>query len=197
MAGAQRLDFSFNDGARSVDLARNAVKSYVLYGQREEPGSMRDAFYARTGAFVRIETGGGLRGCAGSHDGDEQLGHAIVDAAIAAASEDSCGSELEAPELPAACVSVCLVREVRETADPLAELELGRHGAVVSANGDRAWMYPTLPVEHGWGAAEYLDRICRKAGLPPEAWADDGVDVTLFDGAVFRERAPEGSVEQL
>jgi AMMECR1 domain-containing protein len=58
-------------------------------------------------------------------------------------------------------------------------------------------MYPTLPVEHGWSPGEYLDRICRKAGLPPEAWTDEAVDVTLFDGVVFRERTPEGSVERL
>ena len=200
MAGAQRFDFSFNDGARAVELARDAIKAFVLYGQREQPGSMREAFYSRTGAFVRIEGAGGrrgLRGCAGTVDGSDQLGHAIVDAAIAAASEDSCGSEVEAAELPNVCVSVCIVREVVPTEDPLADLRLGVHGAVVEAGDRKAWMYPTLPVEHGWSVPEYLDRTCRKAGLPQNAWETGEATVTLFEGAVFRERDPEGSVEAL
>ncbi|MEF8856940.1 MAG: AMMECR1 domain-containing protein, partial [Haloplanus sp.] len=93
MSEAQTVHLSYEDGARAVELAREAVEAYVLQGQREQPGSMRDAFYARTGAFVRITSTRGrgrLRGCAGAYRGSDQLGHAIVDAAITAASDDSC-----------------------------------------------------------------------------------------------------------
>ena len=85
MSEAQAVYLSYDDGARAVELAREAVEAYVLQGQREQPGSMRDAFYARTGAFVRIKSTRGrgrLRGCAGAYRGSDQLGHAIVDAAI-------------------------------------------------------------------------------------------------------------------
>lgn len=200
MAEAQPLDLSFGDGARAVELAREAVESYVLHGQREQVGSMREAFYARTGALVRIESDrgrGSLRGCAGAYDGTDQLGRAIVDAAIKAASQDSCGSEIAPAELGSIKVSVCIVRNVVLTDDPVRDLDLGVHGLVVDAEGRRAWMYPTIPTENGWSAREYLDRTCRKAGLPPTAWEDDDVMVTLFEGVIFREREPEGAVEQL
>ncbi len=94
MSEAQAVTLTYEDGTRAVELAREAVNSYVINGQREQPGSMREAFYARTGVFVRLESTrgrGSLRGCAGAYDTSEQLGHAIVDSAIAAASEDSCG----------------------------------------------------------------------------------------------------------
>ncbi|WP_247003814.1 TIGR00296 family protein [Halosolutus gelatinilyticus] len=200
MSQRQGVDLSYEDGARAVELAREAVESYVRHGQREQPGSMREAFYERTGAFVRLESTrgrGSLRGCAGGYRSGEQLGHVIVDAAIEAASEDSCGSEVSPSELPNLTVSVCAVKNVLLTDDPVVDLELGIHGVAVDGGGKSGWLYPTVPVENNWSAHEYLDRTCRKAGLPPTAWQNDDVVVTLFEGQVFRERAGDGSIEQV
>ncbi len=200
MSQRQGVDLSFEDGARAVELARESVESYVQHGQREQPGSMREAFYERTGAFVRLESTrgrGSLRGCAGGYRSDDQLGHVIVDTAIKAASEDSCGSEVSPSELPNLTVSICAVRNVVLTDDPVADIELGTHGVAIDGGGKSGWLYPTVPVENNWSAREYLDRVCRKAGLPPTAWQDDDVIVTLFEGQVFRERDPGGSIEQL
>lgn len=198
MSEVQSVTLSFQDGARAVELAREAVEGFVLNGQREHPGSMRDAFYNRTGAFVRLESHGGrLRGCAGGHDSNQQLGHGIVDAAIRAASETSCGSEVEASELSSITVSVCTVSEILLTDQPVEDLEIGRHGLAVDGDGKHGWVYPTVPLEHGWSEYDYLDRTCRKAGLAPDAWTDDDVMVTLFEGQVFRERTPEGEIEAL
>src|SRR6056297_458257 len=115
MSEAQTVQLSYDDGARAVELAREAVESFVRHGQRQQPGSMRESFYNRTGAFVRLESTRGrgrLRGCAGTYDSSEQLGHAIVDSAIRAASDDSCSSEVEPPELPSLVVSVCIVSNI-------------------------------------------------------------------------------------
>jgi uncharacterized protein (TIGR00296 family) len=200
MSEAKTARLSFEDGARAVELARESVEAYVLNGQREQPGSMREAFYQRTGALVRLESmrgRGQLRGCAGSYDSSDQLGHAIVDSAIESASGDSCGSEVEAAELPNITVSVCVVGDLVLTDDPAEDIEIGRHGIAVDGRGQRGWMYPTIPVENDWSTFDYLDRTCRKTGLPPDAWDDDDVMLTLFEGQVFREREPEGSVERL
>lgn len=200
MSEVQTVRLSYEDGLRAVELAREAIESYVCYGQREQPGSMREAFYQRTGALVRIESTrgrGSLRGCAGTYQTDDQLGHAIVDGAITAASDDSCGSEVNATELDSVAVSVCIVREVVLTDDPLADLELGIHGVAIDAGGTSGWLYPTVPVENDWSAREYLDHTCRKAGLSSTAWRDEDVMVVLFSGEVFREREPNGSIEHL
>lgn len=200
MAEAWGIDLTFEDGAQAVALARSAVRAYVLRGQRKHPGSMRDAFYHRTGVLVRLEstTGrGGLRGCAGSYNGRDQVGHAVVDAAIEAASADSCGSEVSTAELSNLTVSVCIVCDITATANPLEELELGRHGLAITHAGETAWTYQTVPVDHGWTSTEYLDRTCRKAGLSPDAWKAEGVTIELFEGAVFREREPAGSIEAI
>ncbi|MFC7202948.1 TIGR00296 family protein [Haloferax namakaokahaiae] len=200
MSEAQTVQLTYEDGARAVELARESVESYVLHGQREQPGSMRDAFYARTGAFVRIKSTRGrgrLRGCAGAYRGKDQLGHAIVDAAIKASSGDSCQTEIEAPELPNLNISVCIVKNYTLTNDPVADIELGTHGVAIDADGKHGWMYPTLPVELGWSKEQLLTNACRKAGLSPLAWQDEDTMVTLFEGQVFRERNDGGSVEAL
>ena len=200
MSEAQTVQLSYDDGARAVELAREAVESFVRQGQREQPGSMRDAFYARTGAFVRLQSTRGrgrLRGCAGAWDTTDQLGHAIVEAAIQAASGDSCGSEVEPKELDNIVVSVCIVSNTVITNDPLSDLELGTHGVAVDGGNAHGWLYPTLPVENDWSSAEFLSRACRKAKLPPTAWQDDDTMVTLIEGQVFRERADGGAVEEL
>lgn len=200
MAGAQAVSLTYEDGARTVELAREAVESYVLNGQREQPGSMREAFYQRTGALVRLESSrgrGSLRGCAGAYRSSEQLGHEIVEAAIEASSDSSCGSEVRPAELSNLLVSVCVVRDVWESDDPLSELEIGHHGVAINGGSEHSWLYPTVPVENGWNPQEYLERTTRKARLAPTSWQQDDVSVTLFEAAVFREREPNGSVEEL
>jgi uncharacterized protein (TIGR00296 family) len=200
MAQAQAVTLSYEDGTRAVELARESVESYVINGQREQPGSMREAFYARTGVFVRLSSTRGrgrLRGCDGAYEGTDQLGHLIVDSAISAASDTSCGSEVEEAELPNLKISVCVVRDTQLSEDPVADIELGTHGISIEGRGKQAWMYPMLPIENEWSVFEYLDRTCRKANLPKGAWEDDDVMVTLFDGQVFTEREPEGTVEEL
>ena len=200
MSEAQAVELSYDDGARAVELAREAIESYVLHGQREQPGSMRDAFYARTGAFVRIQSTRGrgqLRGCAGAYRGDDQLGHAIVDAAIKASSADSAGSEIESKELDELSISVCVVSNTLLTNNPMEDLELGTHGVALDTGNDHAWLYPTLPVEEDWSKGKYLSLVCRKANVSPMAWQDDDTMITLFEGQVFRERPDGGSVEAL
>jgi uncharacterized protein (TIGR00296 family) len=197
MPGASEESFDTTDGAKAVELAREAVESYVRDGKRMRTGSMRDAFYARTGVFVRLQSTrgrGSLRGCAGGYESDQHLGDAIVEAAIQAASDDCCGSEVRPSELPNTRVSVCIVTNVLLTDDPLADIELGRHGASVEQGADAGWLYPMVPVENGWSAAEYLDRTCRTAGLAPTAWEDEDSVVTLFEGRVFREESPGGTI---
>lgn len=199
MSEAKPVMLSFDDGERAVELARESVRAYVINGQREQPGSMREAFYNRTGAFVRLVSSRGrrqLRGNAGSLNSTQQLGHAIVDAAIEAASASSCNSEVEPAELQTITVSVCVVSNVVLTDDPVDDIELGVHGLAIEGRDKSATMYPTIPVENGWSAYDYLDRTSRKAGLPPNAWEDDDVLVTLFEGLVFEEVEPEGAVEQ-
>jgi hypothetical protein len=167
---------------------------------------MRDAFYQRAGAIVRLETADGrgrLRGCESAHDhpaelSDEslQLGHAVVDAAVRAASESS-RDEVRPAELSNIRISVFAVQDAHPCTDPEADVSVGRDGLAIQGQGSHAWMYPTVPTAQDWSVFEYLDRTASKAGLSRDAWEDEDVTVLRLAGQVFEEREPEGSVTEL
>ncbi len=167
---------------------------------------MREAFYQRGGSMVRLETADGraqLRGCRSAHDQPSdlrgegmQLGHAVVDAAVRAASSSS-RREVEPVELPNLRVSVFGVLDYDICTDPESEVVVGDHGLAIESGEASAWMYPTMPMTHEWSVFEYLDRTASKAGLPRDAWADEDVTVYRLSGQVFEERAPSGSVTEL
>jgi len=67
------------------------------------------------------------------------------------------------------------------------DVEIGRHGLVISRQGRRGLLLPQVPVEHGWNQATFLEQTCRKAGLPPDAW-QQGATLEVFTAEVFGDR---------
>jgi AMMECR1 domain-containing protein len=48
----------------------------------------------------------------------------------------------------------------------------------------------------GWGAAQMLEAVCRKAGLASGAWRDSGTRLLVFESECFGEGRPgAGSTE--
>lgn len=206
MSRGRQQGLSTEDGRRAVELARESVRKFVDHGRRADPGSMREAFYLRGGSMVRLETADGrgqLRGCQSAHDRpselrgeDRQLGHAVVDAAVRAASSAS-RREVDPVELPNLRISVFGVLDYAVCSDPASEVVVGEHGLAIESGEATAWMYPTMPMTHEWSVYEYLDRTASKAGLARDAWAEDSVTVYRLGGQVFEERDPAGSVTRL
>ena len=64
------------------------------------------------------------------------------------------------------------------------EVEVGRHGLLVSQLGHRGLLLPQVPVEHGWDRVKFLEQTCRKAGLPLYAW-QKGATLEAFTAEVF------------
>jgi AmmeMemoRadiSam system protein A len=67
------------------------------------------------------------------------------------------------------------------------DVEVGRHGLMISHNGKRGLLLPQVPVEQGWDREEFLDQVCVKAGLAPGAWRR-GAKLNGFTAEVFGEK---------
>jgi AmmeMemoRadiSam system protein A len=157
----------------------------VLDGDLITPG-----LAAPRAAFVTLRARDGeLRGCIGNLD-DERPTWANV--AVAAR-----GATIRDPRFPPVRPSELgdLVIDVNVLGDPVdlpdvALFDPVVHGVIVERDGRRALLLPNVGPPIGWGAEETLDAVCRKAGLPGDAWQREGTRLRVFATTEFAEPGP-------
>jgi len=73
-------------------------------------------------------------------------------------------------------------------------IKIGRDGIIIEGLEGRGLLLPQVAVEEGFDAEEFLSQACLKAGLLPDAWLSDKLRVSRFQGQIFSEATPGGSV---
>jgi AMMECR1 domain-containing protein len=48
-------------------------------------------------------------------------------------------------------------------------------------------LLPQVAVDQGWDAIQFLENVCMKASLPPDAWKDDDAVLYAFSAQVIEE----------
>ena len=190
--------------ARSVDVAaageltaeerqallRVARESIAAHFQRRRPQlpAATGALAENRGAFVTLHRRDGeLRGCVGMMQSDRPLLDTVARMAVASATEDGRFEPVTEAELGGLKIEISAL-------GPLApirpeQVEVGRHGLLISCAGRRGVLLPQVPVEHGWDREAFLAHTCRKAGLPADTWRKPGVELLGFTAAVFSEHS--------
>jgi AmmeMemoRadiSam system protein A len=130
-------------------------------------------------AFVTLTSGGELRGCMGNLDPSRRLSEAVVTSAIAAALDDPRFLPLVAADLPAIHVDISVLGPAVPIVDADA-FEPGVDGVIVERNGRRGLLLPEVATEFDWSAQQLFDAVCRKAGLPLNAWHDPRTQLSAF-----------------
>ncbi len=125
-------------------------------------------------AFVTLKKAGQLRGCIGYIEPHAPLIEAVADNAQSAALRDPRFAPVTPEELPDISIEVSALTPLEPVAD-VEEIEIGRHGLVISQGPNHGLLLPQVPVEWGWDREEFLEHTCLKAGL-------------LRGGSVLRER---------
>ena len=59
---------------------------------------------------------------------------------------------------------------------------IGKHGLVIAKGGCQGLLLPGVAVEHHLDAEGFLEQVCRKAGLPANAWRDQDAELMTFQG---------------
>jgi AmmeMemoRadiSam system protein A len=136
----------------------------------------------KRGAFTTLYTRGELRGCVGYVFPVASLYQTIAETARAAAFEDTRFPPLSPEELPDLEVHISVLSPLHPIRAE--EVEIGRHGLLVSLNARRGLLLPQVPVEHGWDREAFLGQTCRKAGLPLDAWRH-GAALEAFTAELF------------
>jgi hypothetical protein len=198
-------EYSLSEGELLVKAARNAIEIYLTSSnfRREAAERSLAGFAGRHGVFVTIyhyptRT---LRGCIGFTEGVKRIGELIVDAAISAATEDPRFVPLSHLELEHVTIEVSVLSEAaRITGNPTEirnQVTVGKDGLIVSYGYHRGLLLPVVAVEQGWGAEEFLDNTCIKAGMEKRMWQRPGISIYKFSTQIFAETEPRGKIREI
>ena len=168
-----------------LTLARRSIEEFLKTGQRTRPQTVPEKLSAERGAFVTLKVDGELRGCIGYPLPYKPLAETVAEMAVAAASQDFRFPSLKAKELPRTRIEISVLT-LPEPVKDVKEIEVGRHGIVVSKGIARGLLLPQVPGEHGWDLETYLRHGCLKAGLDEDEW-QKGARIEVFEAQVFSE----------
>ena len=194
------IQLSDSDGVVLVKTARRAVTGFLSNGNRIklEP-DLEEKFSFNSGVFVTLNNPDGLRGCIGFPMPEKKLSHAIVDGAIAAATEDPRFPSVKTNELNDIVFEVTVLTppieiDVSDPMEYLEKIKVGRDGLIIRHSFSSGLLLPQVPVEYGWDVEEFLQHTCEKAGLARDTWKNESVKIEKFEGIIFKEETPNGVI---
>jgi AmmeMemoRadiSam system protein A len=132
-----------------------------------------------------LHINGELRGCVGYVFPQYSLYRTVAETAMAAAFDDPRFAPLQEAEYPKLEYEISVLSPVV----PLdaEDVEVGKHGLVITYGSRRGLLLPQVPVEHGWDREKFLEQTCIKAGIPPDAW-EHGAKVEAFTAEIFSDK---------
>ena len=167
-------------------LARATLESYFTAGRVPESAIHNPALRRRSGAFVSLHKGDDLRGCIGLISDEGELYRTVQRCVLSAALEDSRFAPVTREEITALHIEISVLSPAHRVTD-MGQIEVGRHGLIVSSGGFRGLLLPQVASKYEWDRETFLAQTCRKAGLPATAWNRPGTVVQIFEAQVFSE----------
>jgi AmmeMemoRadiSam system protein A len=137
------------------------------------------------GGFVTLKKNGRLRGCIGYIEAVKPLLETVREMALSAAFNDYRFEPVTKDEAADLAIEISVLSPVREA--DASEIEVGRHGIIISGSGRRGLLLPQVAVEYGWDRETFLDQTCVKAGLPPGSWRSGDTVIEIFSAEIFSE----------
>lgn len=193
-------NLSNEEGHTLVKTARMIVTQYLKNGTKSKlEKEFTDNFSFKSGVFVTLNTTLGLRGCIGYPLPDKSLFNALEDAAISAATKDPRFPAVKSKELDSITFEVTILTPpkrivVSKPEEYLSKIKVGRDGLIVKHGFYSGLLLPQVPIEYGWNEKEFLEYTCEKAGLPKNYWKNSETEIQKFEGIVFKEENPNGTV---
>lgn len=142
----------------------------------------------RGGIFVSLHRAGDLRGCIGRMEAAMALAPLVDEMAIAAATSDPRFSPLCEADLDGLDVEISLLGPLVPIDGP-DDLVLGRDGVLVRGSGHTGVLLPQVAAAWGFDRREFVEQVCRKAGLSRDAW-QSGARLFRFEAEIFDAPRP-------
>lgn len=155
-----------------VALACRAIEAYLTKGQTTSPPDpLPDEMSESRAVFVSLHSGDGLlRGCRGTINPTEpNLAQAIINTAIASATDDPRFPPMSANELDGLDVKVDVLSDMEPVTDE-DELDEKKYGVVIKSSYRRALLLPDIAAVES--VPHQLELVRRKAGIGPDEPAE-------------------------
>ena len=166
-------------------LARQTIEQYLKSGSTPQAKIEDEYLKEKRGAFVTLKVNDQLRGCIGYPLPYKTLYETIVDVSISAATQDYRFPPLTREELKETKIEISVL-SLPQLIKDVKEIEVGRHGIVISKGLNKGLLLPQVPLEYDWDLETYLSHGCLKAGLDEKEWKK-GVQIEVFEAQVFSE----------
>jgi uncharacterized protein (TIGR00296 family) len=188
----------YSKETKTVSYAREIIKCHLSKEQLPEI----DGFDNYAGVFVTIHSypNNILRGCIGIPEAFYPLKKALIEAATSAC-HDPRFPDLNIDELEHVTIEVTVLTPPKRLNIKREEytryIVIGRDGLIVEKGIYRGLLLPQVAVEYKWDCQEFLAQTCLKAGLSPHAWMKKDVNIYTFQGNIFKEIKPQGTIIQV
>jgi AmmeMemoRadiSam system protein A len=189
-AVAPGQEFSSEERNQLLRLAHDSISSALEHGEISldpptthfaEPRGVFTSLYLR-----RDGHGEALRGCVGYILPTCPVYRAVAETARAAAFDDNRFPPVTKEEAPHLEIELSILSPPQPI--QVEEIEVGRHGLLITLHARRGLLLPQVPVEHAWDRITFLTQTCRKAGLPLDAW-QKGATIEAFTAEVFGDKS--------
>ncbi len=183
-ASGNAAEYSPEERRILLNLAHRSIETALAKAAQLIPQRPSEHLAEPRGAFTTLHLFGKLRGCIGYVLPTGSLYQTVAETARAAAFDD--------PRFQPVTDDGSTSPEDRDqrvvVPQPIRpdEIEVGKHGLIVTAGARRGLLLPQVPLEWEWDRETFLAQTCVKAGLPPDAW-QRGAELQAFTAEVFGE----------
>lgn len=168
-----------------LDLARRAIREHLKSGKTLKVKVKDETLREKRGALVTLKVNDELRGCIGYPLPYKPLYETVAEVAVSAATQDFRFKPLSLGELDETKIEISVLSLPRPV-DDIKEIEIGKHGIVISKGFNKGLLLPQVPVEWDWDVETFLSHGCLKAGLPEDEWKKEA-QIEIFEAQVFSE----------
>ena len=178
------LPLTETDQQTLLRMAREALVGYLNLAEIPKVPEPAEALRQPCGAFVTLRKGKNLRGCIGVIETNQPLHKTVRECAVWAALHDPRFPPVSKSEVRGLNVEISVLSPLTDIAPD--DIEVGRHGLMISQGTLRGLLLPQVAVEWKWDRERFLNETCHKAGLPANAWRS-GARIQAFTAQVFEE----------
>ena len=170
-----------------LDVARQAIREFLEKGIVTIPETRSTTLLAHAAAFVTLHDSEShaLRGCLGEVLPQRPLIQSVVEMARAAATSDPRFDPVPLEELAGLSIEISAMTPLVPIHPD--QIEVGRHGLILTQGRRRGLLLPHVAVQQGWERRQFLEGVCHKAGLPADAWESQDSLLQAFQTETFSD----------